>query len=313
MSSPLELESHSLEQLGKVMALYRRAEVSPRDALFLVTQLVNHGYAEAGGVLDALSRDITNEIARDYLVRLAMRHRAIQSLPGLKAVLADREAMEKLYATEGYLFRRGTERADTAVVIFTTRYNNYHFSNAVLDALLSGLGVSRLFLKDTTKYMYLRGVKRLAKDLRDLPAALLGYLKLKGIKRYIITGFSSGGYPSLFAAQAMRPIGHVGYSVSTDVADHAQVARPQMFEKIRRDVPAELFMNLSDLLNAQSNSFPSFLFYGDRNARDKAHAELLRGCAGFEFEGVMGSPHDVTSFLLEEGRFADPFRQLLAS
>lgn len=311
MATLLEQESHSLGQLGRIMALYRSPNISPRGALFLATQLVNHGYAEAGGVIERLNHELGNEAARHYLARLGMRHRAIQSLPGLRAVFADRDAMQALYETEGYVFRRGTTMAGTAVVVFTTMYNNFHFSNAVLDAALSGLGVSRLFLKDTTKYIYLRGVKGLADDLRDLPAALLRLLKEKGITRYVITGHSSGGYPSLYAARRMDPLGYAGYSIYTDVSDHAAVERPGIFAKIRHEVPSELFMNLSDLQEVQSASFPCSIFHGGKSALDKAHAELLRGHDRIEVVGLKDSHHDVTSFLMEEGEFLKPFQTLV--
>lgn len=309
MASLLENSGHSLDQLGKIMALYRSPQLSPRDALFLATQLVNHGYAEAGPVLDRLQHQIRSEAARDYLARLVMRHRAIQSLPGLKPVFTDQEAMMKLYDTEGYLFRPGTGRADTAVVIFTTIFNNYNFSNAVLDAVLSGLGVSRLYLKDKTRYIYLRGVKGLAEDLRELPRALMQLLRDKGISRYVITGFSSGGYPSLYVARRMDPLAYVGYSIYTDVSAEAQVESPAMFDKIRSDVPSDLLMSPSDLLGLQSTAFPCTIYYGEKSALDTAHAELLRGHAGIDVIGLKDSHHQVTSFLLEEGRFTEPFQR----
>ena len=213
---PPEHESHSLEQLGKVMALYRRAEVSPRDALFLATQLVNHGYAEAGGVLDS-AEPRHHERGRPALPGAARRCATgrFSPCPASGPCFADRDGDgEALCRPRATCSGVAQTRADTAVVIFTTMYNNYHFSNAVLDAVLSGLGVSRLFLKDTTKYMYLRGVKGLAEDLRDLPAALLGLLRDEGNHRDTSSPASHPADTLLsMRRRRMKPIGYVGYSI----------------------------------------------------------------------------------------------------
>jgi hypothetical protein len=313
MAIDLEEECHSLEQLAKVMELYRKPPESIRASLFLATQLVNHGYAEAAGVIDRLVHEHRSEGVRQYLGVLLRRHRAIRALPGLAGVFSDPAAMQQLYATEGYLYRRGRERADTAVVIFTTKYNNYNFSNAVLDAALAGFGVSRLFLKDTSPYLYLRGVKGLAADLRDLPAKILELLEREGVRRYLITGHSSGGYASLYMAQRTSPLGYVGFGIFTDIADGSPVTRPEIYQKIRQEMPEELYMNLASFWDQQTASFPGYTFYGETVMLDREHAELLRGRSGIAVTPVPGSLHNVTSFLLEEGEFLRPFKTLIGA
>ena len=313
MPIDLEEECHSLKQLANVMELYRRPPESIRTSLFLATQLVNHGYAEAATVIDRLARTHRIEAVRFYLGRLLMRHRVIRGLPGLRAVFSDPVAMQQLYATEGHLFRRGRERADTAVVIFTTMYNNFNFSNAVLDAALSGLGVSRLFLKDTSPYLYLRGVKGLASDLRDLPESITGLLRRHGVQRYVITGHSSGGYAALYVAQRTNPIGYVGYGMFTDIADGSPVRRPEIYEKIRHEMPDELYMNLPAFWDGPTGAFPGYAFYGEPVLLDREHAELLRGRGSIEVTPLRDSLHNVTSYLLEEGEFLKPFQTLIGA
>jgi hypothetical protein len=307
----LEEHKHSLEQLATVMDMYRKPPESLRTSLFLATQLVNHGYAEAAGLIGNMAREHRIEAVRYYLGRLLMRHKAIRALPGLHAVFSDPVAMQQLYATEGHLFRRGRERADTAVVIFTTMYNNFNFSNAVLDAALSGLGVSRLFLKDTSPYLYLRGVKGVASDLRELPESITALLQRHGVKRYIITGHSSGGYAALYVAQRTQPVGFVGYGMFTDIADGSSVTRPAIYEKIRHEMPGELYMNLAAFWDGPTGSFPGYAFYGEPVMLDREHAELLRGRGGITVTPLRDSLHNVTSYLLEEGQFLKPFETLL--
>ena len=313
MAIELEEEKHSLEQLAAIMELYRKPSDSIRTSLFLANQLVNHGYAEAEALIDKLAHEHRVEAVRYYLGRLLKRHRAIRGLPGLKAVFSDPAAMQQLYATEGYLFRRGRERADTAVVIFTTMYNNFHFSNAVLDAALSGLGVSRLFLKDTSPYVYLRGVKGLASDLRELPGSITALLARHGVKRYVITGHSSGGYAALYVAQRTNPIGYVGYGTFTDISDGSAVPRPEIYQKIRHEMPGELYMNLPAFWDGPSGAFPGYAFYGEPILLDRQHAELLRGRGSIEVTPLPDSMHNATSYLLEEGQFLEPFQTLIGA
>ena len=304
---------HSLEQLATVMELYRKPQDSIRTSLYLAGQLVNHGYAEAEAFIGRLAQEHRNDAVRYYLGRLLKRHRAIRGLPGFKAVFSDPAAMQQLYATEGHVFRRGKERADTAIVIFTTMYNNYHFSNAVLDAALSGLGVSRLFLKDTSPYLYLRGVKNLASDLRDLPESITRLLERQGVKRYIVIGHSSGGYAALYVAQRTNPIGFVGYGIFTDIADGSPVQRPEIYEKIRPEMPGELYLNLAAFWDGPTGAFPGYAYYGVPVMLDREHAELLRGRGGITVVPLRDSMHNATSYLLEEGEFLKPFQTLIGA
>ena len=308
-----DLETHDLEQLQLLMSVYRRSDLTPRDAMNLATRLVGHGYPEAAGVIASLRQSMKISAAQNYLARLARCHQAIQSLPALKPIFADRQLMLQFYATEGHVFRPGTTRPDTAVVIFTTMYNNFHFSNAVLDAVLTPLGVARLFLKDTTKYQFFRGVKDLAGDLRDMPSAILRLLRSKGITRYLFTGFSSGGYPSLYAALQTEPIGYLGYSIYTDLSEEATVEHPPLFKSIRQELPAEVCLNLPRLRKEQSNAFPLCIHYGERSALDTSHAELLRGQPGVQVVSIPDNHHTVPSQMLADGTFTRGFTALLGA
>ena len=68
-----QFEMHDLRQLQRLMEVYHRPDLSPRDAMTLATQLAGHGYAEAGAVISALRATMRNEAAQAYLARLALR------------------------------------------------------------------------------------------------------------------------------------------------------------------------------------------------------------------------------------------------
>lgn len=312
MDPPLEKESHSLEQLSKVKQLYKCSSLPIREALFLAAQLVNHGFREATAFIERLSQLTANQMALDYLARLKIRALAIQGLRYLPDIQRNAKLFAELYRTEGWLFLPGAERSETAVVIFTTKFNNFNFSNVVLHALLLELGVSQLFLKDTTKYTFFRGVPRLAPDLPGIPDAIANLLAANGVKRTIVTGFSSGGYPSLYTACALDAAGYVGFSASTDLSQGSPLPQLKMYRDLRDEVPESFQMDLRKLMTRNAPGSKYTFYHGDMAPIDGAHANHLKGIDNVEVVALENCGHQTTSRLLEEGKFLDPFRALCA-
>jgi len=212
-------ERNSLEQLALIRELHAASGLSFTDAMFLATQLVHHGFHEAEAVLATLIREVPQPSAKRYFTQLRQRHAAIQSLPGLKKVFADAPRMVALYdAGKGAEFFPGTFAAETAVVVFTTVNNNFGFSNAVLDAVLEQHGVSRLYLRDPTRFAYFRGVEGLCSSLLGLPDAVARMLEARGVRNIVVTGFSSGGLPALYTAAVLQASACLAFSACTDIS-----------------------------------------------------------------------------------------------
>lgn len=313
MQMDLEKEYHSLAQLAEIKRLYNSSDLTVREALFVVTQLVNHGFPEAHGAIESLRRKLPQEAAADYLSRLALRHAAIQKLPELKNILSDDQVVQALYATSGFTFRPGTTRTSVAVVIFTSKFNNYHISNVVLDALLAELGVARLFLKDTTASIYFRGVQGLCDDLQALPESIQSLLDQKGCERSIITGFSTGGYAALYSALHMSHIGYAGFSTHTNVARSSRLPMYNVFAALRGHVTEDSLLDMSALL-ANSQKQANYRFYfGDKDSLDRAHALHLSGQKRVSIFEIADAGHQVTSAMMERNELAKPFEDFLTA
>lgn len=306
-----ENRTHTLAQVSLVLDLIKLETLDGRDALILASHLVNHGIASAGRYLAHVRAQLTSSAAIHYVDRLQERFDAIQKLPGLTERLHNADELREFYTPEGYLFRPGTTRPETAIVVFTTTYNNFGFSTAVLDTLLAQLGTARLYLKDTSSNYYLKGVKGLASDLRDLPPAIAAVLRGKGISDYIITGFSSGGFPGLYTAARMQPIGYIGYSILSDISDKGKLQAPRYFRDLRGSVPDEVFFSAEEIMSQRQPGVPFKIVYGDQTAIDRDHALNLQAYEGVELVVVPESKHEVTGRLLELGRFNDLFTTLL--
>jgi hypothetical protein len=200
-------------------------------------------------------------------------------------------------------------RRDTAVIIFTTKFNNFTFSNLVMDAIFHQLGVTRLFLRDGSQYTYFGGVRGLANSLSEIPAALGRLLAEQGIKQSIVTGYSSGGYPSLYVATRMNIIGYVGYSITSDISAGTQLPVRSMYERLMQGIDPTLLRDLRQDI-VESGTLNGFIHYGQRHAIDRAHAEHLEGIEGVDLICHTSARHEVTAHLLEEGRFLDSFIHL---
>lgn len=309
---PNNCKYHSLEQIALIQQLAREPRISARDAMFLASQLVNHGFAHAGDFVGRLRNDLRSTPANDYLTQLTRRHAAIQSLPCLKKVQSDGEAVGQLLDSTGYAFRPGSFRRDTAIVIFTTVFNNFGVSNVVTDAFFAQLGVSRLFLKDGTDFSYFRGVRGLADTLGDLPGAVADLLESHGIRETIVTGFSSGGYASLHFATSRRYAGYVGYAIYTDISDASPLMIPEFLERVRDRVAPEYYVDLKPRLAADPHAVPCKLFFGKGDVGDRVHAMHLIDCPTVEVTCHADGGHDVTLPLIADGMFLEPFEQLLA-
>lgn len=312
---PRERERQSLEQLALIRQLLAASGLSLTDAMFLATQLVHHGFFEAEAVLSTLLREVQRPSARHYFARLQRRHAVIQALPALKTVFTDTPRMAALYdAAKGTLFVPGSVRADTAVVVFTTINNNFGFSNAILDAVLEQLGVSRLYLRDPTRFVYFRGVDTLCSSLLDLPGSVASLLAAKGIRHTVVTGFSSGGFPALYTAAVLEASACLAFSSYTDMSVGSVIPQPRMFSNICDEIDISMRVNTRDVIAASRVAPGAFrLFYGLDHPIDRAHAGQLEDLPQVKLVGLDDCGHFATPMLMERGDFVAAFVDALAA
>lgn len=303
-------EYHSLEQIEFIQQLSKRTRLQTREALYLATQLVNHGFPSAYNFLRRLQEEIPSKPVQDYLNRLEKRNKVIQNLPALRQLLDDQQVVREMYEGDGFIFRPGSHRRDIAVVIFTTKFNNFTFSNIVVDAAFDQLGVARLFLRDRSDFVYFRGVKGLAESLLELPTAISRLLEQQNIRAMILTGYSSGGFPSCYIATRMKSVGYIGYSISTDISPDTTLPKRSMYEKLANKLDGSIFIDLKkEIADGRTSSYS--LYYGQREPKDRAHAKHLEGVKGVRVVSHEHSGHEVTAHLLEDGQFLEPFSRLL--
>lgn len=248
-----------------------------------------------------LPRDVSQHVDR-----LDRRLAAIRSLPDLAPIMADPIRLATFYKHDGFqLFPFPSSRK--LVVAFTTVYNNFGVSNAVLYALLRRFGVSILILKDPTVFAYGCGVRGLGEDPEQLADAVSRLARDIGSPEIYVTGFSSGGYPSLLFSSLVECKGYLGFSVRTGSGYYGDpLPRWGVFNEaqdywIRRNVARRFHVNLRGLFEGRRDECNRVLVVGDGNDRDMAHARDVAHCPGFELSVLESCGHDTVSAAIERG------------
>ena len=304
---------HSLEQLEEIKRLAKSPGLSPREILHAGTQLVNHGMPQAEAYLQGIKASVSLRVVHDYVDRLLKRNNVIQASPYLRDNWKSEELVREFYSRDGYVFRRGSSLSSSVVIVFSTVFNNFTLSLMALDAILAQLGVSRLFLKTSPDSAYFRGVKGLANDLDDLPQALTQFLEGKDVSTILITGYSSGGYPSLYTALQMKHHGYIGYSLTTDLSQYCEPPPTSFYQELRSRMPERLFVDMRHkfLDRKGDGGEPYKIFFGYRSPRDRDQALRLRDLPNVQLYHHKEAGHEVPVHLLEDGLFTRPFLDLI--
>jgi hypothetical protein len=202
----------------------------------------------------------------------------------------DERRLKTFYRLDGKLYIRSGAETSNLLVIFTTMFNNFSFSNAVLAEFLSTLDCDLLFLRDTSRFNYLKGAKGIADDFPGIGERILELARQNGIEKIYITGFSSGGYAALLTSLRIPCHGYLGFSHSLDIRPDSPLEPPLFFTpEIAAQVDPTWLQDLKDPLERADPAIPRALYYGERSAFDASHgrhAEQLPGISAIALPGV---------------------------
>ena len=305
---------HSLRQLMGVREIFNSHGVSESEALFAVAQLVNHGFPEAPAMIEGLKSQLKkNVVLQEILTGLEMRHRNIMKIGARRLVFADRPLMERLYQTEGHVFVRHPDNRNELMVVFTTIFNNFGVSNAVITAQLIECGFSVQLLKDCTTNRYLNGVVGCGEDLAMVAKWIEKFRLEQRFDRMYVSGYSSGGYASLYLTTLIESDGYIGFSIESDYSSGGPPEIP--FQKkvdLRSNVKPEFLCALRDRIASSQYSVRRAIYYDKEMDRDKAEAENLRGLPNTVFHEIPKSGHAIPETLIQRDSLAQEFEQIRA-
>jgi len=305
-------DQHSLDQLQLLNRLSVNPRLTGRDVLFLTTQLVLHGAPLAERAIARLAETIPHPSVLDHAAMLGRVERELRALPHRERVLGDRRLHNALYHRSGFVLTRGSRHPEKLLVVFTTMYNNFDISNAMLQALLLEFGISILIVKDCTAHNYLRGVAGLGDTIDQVADGIRRIAADLGARKLYHTGFSSGSYGSLYASLLTGSDGWLGFAAVTDLSEGSAVPPPKFFDvATRRSIDPIWLRNLRDLVEARGSDFRGTIYTGDTPVIDLAQAGNMAGLDTVTVVTLPRCSHSTPLRLIEEGRFRGVLSELL--
>jgi hypothetical protein len=302
---------HSITQRAVVERLSEKIDSLPlRTAMFVATQVVTHGLDHAPEVIQRLRARLYHPDGLDYVDGLCRQLDFVKGLKFWPNVKNDHALMSKLYETEGFFFSKGSRYPQKLLVVFTTMFNNFEISNALLYAMIKELDVSVLMLKDGY-FHFLNGVSGLGTDIYSITKAISSLATEHRVSQIFITGYSSGGYASLYASFLLPCAGYLGFSVQTDLSRESTLFAEKHFQsELRGKIDETHLINLRVLAELNNDRVARQIVFGEKSAVDAAHASNMEGLPDLKIT-KLNSGHGTVGALIKDRAFFDWFQRLL--
>jgi hypothetical protein len=299
---------HSLEQLSLVRDLRLSPSLSLSSTVFVCVQLVNHGFPDALQYIERFQKILEKPNINLILKKLITRHEAIQKLKLRRELFSNTVLMTSLYSDEKYTLIRSPNDSRDLMIVFSTLYNNFGVSNSVMVSLLQQAGFSVLLLRDRSRYRYLRGLDGGNSDIEAVAKFVIRIKEKEKFKRLFVTGFSSGGYGSLFLSTLLNVESYVGFSIESDFSAGGPPGRiAQQPHKFSSAISAKYLVSLAQKVKELNDGIPRLFYYGSRSGLDRAQATCFEGVPGCLVECVQDAGHETPLDLLENEKLLSVF------
>ena len=301
---------HSLERLAQINSFDFTKRISPLMTLRTADQMVAHGHPNAQPLLHALRNVRHHEVAL-HVARLQLSHKEVAK--GFRLNAVDDQLLNSTYRENGYFIVKNQRPVRKLLVLFSTMFNNFFFSNLVFCHLLRDLDCHILYLKDSTLANFHHGVEGLAPDIPGIAERIKTFASEIGADQLYFSGFSSGGYPALLISLLVGGAGFVGFSHETDLSPGAKYPPGSHFTpEVRARVNPRWLLDLRAELVMADPATPRWMYYGANDHRDAGHARNLEGVAGIEVNRVADVGHNTVLCLMASGQLLPIFNRLIA-
>ncbi|MGI8890089.1 MAG: hypothetical protein ACR2G0_04815 [Chthoniobacterales bacterium] len=219
------------------------------------------------------------------------------------------------------LRREIEERPDGALIVWERESSSQ--LNYIFHGMAGGLGMQPLtvlretglirtnlvLLKDYYRFFYQAGLNAEITDVAAIIARLQRCRQeLPHVRQTNCFGPSSGGYAAILFGHYLKVDAVYAFAPVTqiDVNGLKKFGGRKDVERI-----TETHRDLARLLATYNGRTRYKLYYCDGYARDRAHAEHLRGLPGVELYPQPGSTHNVAQAMFESGRLRQTFDSAL--
>ena len=302
---------HTLDNLGQLERELAQGPISLHRAIPIAGQLTSHAHPSARNVIALLRDNARHSDILAHAAKLARCDETVRRYFQLEAF--PRAQLERFYQPEGFIFLRKGSGSRKLLVIFTTMFNNFHFSNAVMAAMLGRLDCNLLFLKDGTLFNYHRGVAGFADSLPAIGPAIGRLAHSTGSDRIYMTGFSSCGYAALYTALTSPCHGYLGFSQPTDMRAGSPLEPPLYFTPdVRAAVDPAHLVDLKPLLEADDPAMLRTFVYAERNEHDASHVLHVADVPHVQAIALPGASHSTVEELGATDAIVPMFARLIA-
>jgi pimeloyl-ACP methyl ester carboxylesterase len=301
-------QQHTLEKLELAIREAAAEKLSVRKALFLSVVLLSHGHPAVERLIHLLKHNAPETNDRLAASAIETSYHEIRKFFLFEDM--ERSMLERFYNPDGYLYLGKSKPSTKLLVVFTSIFNNFYFSNAILAALFAKLDCDLLFLKDSSFFSYLRGAKGIAEDFPGVCDKIVELGQRNNIERTFIAGFSAGGYAALQTSLRIPCSGYLGFS-------HAVNRNPETrFDPVRDPEVLKLFdprwqLDLKQLLEKADPDVPRALYFGHQNERDAKHARHIEGLHTIATIGLPRIGHNTVRALFAMNMLLPAFKALV--
>lgn len=180
-----------------------------------------------------------------------------------------------------------TPDAVGTVIVFCGLADQSMMPTKFLDKYFSALRLSAVYLRDQQRYLYLKGIPELGKDLQETMSELENILKRLQTKRIFTFGTSAGGYGAIRYGLMLNAEAIICFSTVTCI--HPDEPRAKLLQKrILQICSLDEFDLRLNFQKYENSSTRVFMYYGDQMQQDRIQAEMLASVRNVTLHPVSG-------------------------
>lgn len=205
---------------------------------------------------------------------------------------------------------------EMAVVVFAG-YRNVVGATpfGLLDHFFAAMGISTIFLRDTSGLLYQNGLASVADDFEGTVSVIKDVLQRQGVRKVYTLGTSGGGAGAMRYGVALNADGYLLFSPPSNLttqflADNSDFRARSVIRKLNRVLDPAL-LDFKSFFQRKRPGAIAKVFFGQDNPFDAAQANNLADIEGVKIHPLAGvNDHNVFLHMLGGGLLQTELKQL---
>lgn len=193
--------------------------------------------------------------------------------------------------------------AETMLLVFTGLANKTGMPLRTFDRYLATFNTSVMYLRDTSRLLFNRGITAIAEDFEQTIAYLQQVILQSGAKRCICLGLSAGGFAAIRYGLRLDAVKIICSGSPTNLNAEFLVndGRARIISNRLQTLPV-MERDLKYIVQQHQGRVPIVMYYAAHMPQDKLHATYLSGLPGITLAEIADTDrHDLLKKFEEEG------------